>query len=157
MKNILNKVFLILAILWLIISSYLTYAHYNIDIETAQNFCSVWWTLNFLEQNNPTKSSCASVLQSDYSEFFWIPTSILWIIFYVSIIFLFILKIRKKENNYIKNILSVFIIIWFLESAYFTYLQFFVIDWFCIYCFSSAVIVTILLLLDIYFRLQKKN
>ncbi len=157
MKTILNKVFSILVVLWLIISSYLTYAHYNIDIETAKNFCSVWWTLNFLEQNNPTKNSCASVLQSDYSSIFWIPTSILWIIFYIFVLIFFILKRIKKNNFYIKNILSIFIIIWFLESFYFTYLQFFVIDWFCIYCFSSAVIVTILLILDIYFRLEKKN
>jgi len=157
MKAILNKVFLILIIFWLIISSYLTYAHYNIDIETAKNFCSVWWTLSFLEQNNSTKNSCASVLQSDYSSIFWIPTPILWIIFYVFILIFFLLKMIRKNNFYIKNILSIFIIIWFLESAYFTYLQFFVIDWFCIYCFSSAIIITILLLLDIYFRIKKKN
>jgi uncharacterized protein YxeA len=41
MKKILKNVFVVLVVLGLIISSYLTYAHYNIDIESTQNFCSV--------------------------------------------------------------------------------------------------------------------
>ena len=155
MKKIWEKIFVILAIIWLIISSYLTYAHYNIDIKNTQNFCSVWWTLSFLEQWK-NANSCASVLESDYSNIFWIPTSIFWIIFYIFVLIFFILQLFKK-NNYIKNILTIILIIWFLESAYFTYLQFFVIDWFCIYCFSSAVITLLLLILNIYFRVFKKK
>jgi len=152
MKNIFKKLFVVFAILWLIISSYLTYAHYNIDIEATQNFCSVWGTLDFLEQWKK-QNSCASVLESDYSQMFWIPTSIFWIIFYIVVLILFFIK---DKNKILRNTLSAVLLIWFLESAYFTYLQFFVIDWFCIYCFSSAVISLILLSLDIGFRLKKK-
>ncbi len=155
MKKKLEKIFLLFVILWLIISSYLTYAHYNINIETAQNFCSVWWTLSFLEQWKNT-NSCASVLESDYSKMFWIPTPIFGIIFYISVLLLFIFWYIKNKKI-LNNILFIVLIIWFLESAYFTYLQFFVIDWFCIYCFSSAVITLIILLLYWYLRKKKKK
>ncbi len=156
MKKTLKYIFLILTILWLIISSYLTYAHYNIDIESTKSFCSIWWTLNFLEQNNLTQNSCSSVLKSDYSKIFWIPTSIFGIIFYIFVLIFFFLT-EKIKKIFIKNILTTILIIWFLESVYFTYLQFFVIDWFCIYCFSSAVITLLLLLLNIYLRKQKNS
>jgi uncharacterized membrane protein len=154
MKEILKKLFIVLAILWLIISSYLTYAHYNIDIESTQNFCSVWWTLDFLEQWK-NENSCASVLKSDYSQIFWIPTSIFWIIFYIFVLVFFFLW-EYKQKNIFKNILFLIVIVWFLDSLYFTYLQFFVIDWFCIYCFSSAVITLLLLLINLFFRFKKK-
>ncbi len=153
MKRIFKIFFIVLAILWLIISSYLTYAHYNIDIESKQDFCSVWWSLNFLEKWKET-NNCAVVLKSDYSEIFWIPTSLYGVVFYIFIILLFLI-IEKNKNNILKNILSITLIIWFLESLYFTYLQFFVINWFCIYCFSSAVIVSILLLIDLLFFKKK--
>jgi len=155
--KILKTIFIILILLWLSISSYLTYTHYT----NTSVFCSLW---NENQVNNSQniyqianikkQSSCDKVLQSDYSEIFWIPMSVYWIIFYLGILWTFILFIFNKLK-YKKEILLSFTFIWACFSIYFSYLQYFVIHWFCYYCLTSAFITYVLFWFSLYFKFKK--
>lgn len=129
--------FFLLIIIWISISSYLTYLHYS----EVSAFCSIIETIN----------SCDSILKSDYSEIFWIPTSILWIFFYITTLILFLFSIFKTEKIF-KNLLIIFTWIWIIFSAFFTYVQFFVINTLCMYCLTSAFITVLLFGFSFYFR-----
>ena len=143
-------IFYILTIIWIVISSYLTYLHFS-ELTIS---CNVWNTFSYI-QNDKNWISCNSVLQSKYSVMLGIPTAIFWITFYViSIIIFFLLNLKK---NFIFNkILFIFTLIWLFFSIYFSYLQIFVINSFCIYCSTSAVITFILFMISIYFVKNKQ-
>jgi uncharacterized membrane protein len=154
--KILKIIFLVLVFVWIAISSYLTYTHFS----ASAIYCGPENTLSFVNSNN-SWSSCDSVLQSEYSKMFWIPTAIFWIIFYISTLIIFLSFIFKKYfisnflYKFIEKILVFFTFIWLLFSLYFTYLQFFVINSFCVYCFISACITVLLFIMSIYIFKKK--
>ena len=149
--KILKIIFIILVLVWITISSYLTYTHfYDTSVYCAPINNG---ELTFLVQEE--KSDCNTVLQSEYSKIFGIPTAIFWIIFYISTLIIFLSFVFKKYfinsfiYKYIEKILISITFIWVLFSLYFTYLQFFVINSFCIYCFISACITALLFWISI--------
>ena len=154
--KILKIIFLILVFAWIAISSYLTYTHFS----DASVYCAPENTFSYLNSDN-SWNTCNSVLQSDYSKIFWIPTAIMWIIFYVLTLIIFLSFIFKKHfinfflYKFIEKILVFFTLVWVLFSLYFTYLQFFVINSFCIYCFISACITVLLFIMSIYIFKKK--
>jgi len=151
--RILKTIFIFLILAWLSISSYLTYTHYT---NTAV-FCEIPTEKKtdikvFKIENVKKQSSCDKVLQSSYSEIFGIPMAVLGIIFYLGILATFLLVLFNKIK---KEILVLFTFIWVCFSAYFSYLQYFVIHWFCYYCFSSAIITVLLFIFSLIFKFRK--
>ncbi len=98
------------------------------------------------------------MLSSDYSSMFGIPLSLIGVIYYIIIsIFAFIFSVNR-DLKILKTILLI-TSLGFIASIYFVYLQLFVINAICIYCVTSAIITTTLLILSIVSvrRLQKQN
>lgn len=144
MKN-LYRLILILALIGLADSGYLTYEHYTRVIPP----CSVGVFF----------SECGKVLTSPYSTFLGQPLS-LWGIFHYSILaaasFGFLLTgkprthdltvgARSDEQDIVvrgkkiwRTILTIFAILGLLTSIYFVYLQVAVLKAFCFYCLISA-------------------
>jgi len=146
---ILKRIFVFLIIVWLGISIYLSYTHYT----DSSVFCGSWvensWEQVFKIWKEKI-SSCDKVLNSEYSKMFWIPISVFWIIFYLWILWTYIL-FQLKNIKYKKEILLLFTFIWACFSIYFSYLQYFVIHWFCYYCLTSAFITYVLFWISLYF------
>ncbi len=134
--------FFLLIILWIIISSYLTFLHYS---ETT-GFCNI----------SENSGGCNSVLKSEYSEFLGIPIAVFGIIFYITTLITFSILVIKKQKI-VLNLLLILQTIWLAFSMFFTYLQFFVIKTFCPYCLTSAIIVTILFILTIFLKKNWKK
>jgi len=147
--KILKILFIILTIIWIWISSYLTYIHFSDN----SIYCAPINNLSYLNSVNDW-SSCDSVLQSSYSKIFNIPVSIFWIFFYITTLIIFLLTLFKNIIHS-EKILLFLTSIWVLFSLYFSYLQLFVIDSFCTYCFTSASITVILFLVSLYYFKKK--
>jgi len=147
--KIIRVLFIILVFIWLSISWYLTYEHFG----DSWVVCVDKNSFNFVAANSDW-NSCNSVLKSKYSSILWIPTAILWMIFYISILLWFLLTIFKKDIIF-KKLLLLWTSIWICFSAFFTYTQLFILDSFCIYCFISAVITLILFIFSIYIFKKK--
>ena len=157
LDKIIKIIFLLLIISWIIISSYLTYSHFSDSSvycapEIKWNYLdSLYdWSLTIINWNN-----CDSVLKSNYSKIFGIPTAIFGIIFYITTLIIYLLFSFRKEII-LNKILFGFTLIWLLFSTYFSYLQLFVINSFCAYCFTSAIITLVLFILSIYLIKNKK-
>lgn len=121
-------VFLILSVLGILDSGYLTYEHYLKVIPP----CTVNRLFPFL-------SDCGKVLQSQYALILNTPVALIGLIYY-SILFFVILFGIIFHNK----ILRIWILIQstggMIASLYFMYLQIFVIGSICIYCTTSAII-----------------
>ncbi len=139
--NIISYLILILAILGFIDATYLT-----VEFFSGGNV-----VCGLIE-------GCEQVLSSDYSSMFGIPLSLIGVIYYIIIsIFAFIFSVNR-DVKILKTILLI-TSLGFIASIYFVYLQLFVINAICIYCVTSAIITTTLLILSIVSvrRLQKQN
>lgn len=125
-KTIKNKIpifiLIVLSVLGIADSAYLTYKHYSGDALT----CTV------LE-------GCNEVLSSAYAVVLGVPVSILGIIFYGAVLLLSFLYFDTR-NKKILLILFLISILGFLASLWFLYLQFFVIQALCQYCIFSAIL-----------------
>lgn len=131
---------LLLAILGLADASFLTYEHYlHVGFP-----CPI------------TLGNCDAVLQSSYSVIFGIPLAVVGVIQYALevIVLLGALLTHKKIFKYVAIILSA---IGLLASAYFVFLQLFVIGAICIYCMGSAFISTLLFILLQYLFLRERK
>lgn len=84
-------------------------------------------------------SGCNVVAASQYSHLFGIPLAEFGILFYSLMFILAALEIVIFDQL-LRRILQVVSIIGVASSLYFTLLQVFVINAFCIYCFASALI-----------------
>lgn len=112
-------------------ATYLTILHYT----GADALCSV--------------GGCNEVLTSEYSKIFGIPMALLGLIYYISV-FLLSVFYYESRNTKVLKILSLYTIVGFLASAYFVYLQLFVIGKICQYCMLSATTSTILFIFGRY-------
>lgn len=122
--------FIILSLIGLLDSIYLTIEHYSNTIP----FCPLYPIpiLNIL-------NDCGRVLKSPYSEIFNIPLALIGVFNY-GLILLTSIFIYFKKNKYLLWFLIIQSSISFLASLYFIYLQIFIIKSICMYCALSAII-----------------
>jgi uncharacterized membrane protein len=104
-------------------------------------------------------NTCDLVLTSEYSEFYGVPVAFFGVLYYLTILILASLCLEKvKTNSEQKLLKKMFFLtpIGFLGSLWFTYLQAFVIKYYCTYCLFSALISTLLFAIFLYFIFCKK-
>lgn len=80
---------------------------------------------------------CNAVLDSGYSSFGPVPVALLGVMFYSAVTFLLVLSSTKKKKIILKTLVGL-ICGGFAMSAYFVFLQLFVIKSICVYCMVSA-------------------
>lgn len=91
-------------------------------------------------------SDCGTVTTSSYAKILGIPVAYLGTLYYISIIILSILLIDKK-NLVLAKYTAIYTTAGLIASAYFVFLQAFILEAFCLYCMLSAASSTILFLL----------
>lgn len=129
--KIIAILFCVVSIIGLIDATYLTYNHYRGGIPPC------------------TIHGCEVVLTSSYSEIVGVPLALFGVMYYIVILILSLASLQSKNTVFIRNA-SRFTVVGFLASAYFVYLQLFVIHAICIYCMASATSSTILFILGVY-------
>lgn len=102
-------------------------------------------------------TGCDTVSKSPYAVFFGIPLSAYGMAFYLAAGILAVLYLDTKKFI-VARLLMLATLCGFLASAYFVYLQAFVIHAFCVYCIASALSSTALfgVAITIYLKLRKK-
>lgn len=143
MKN--NFIFissiLILSIVGVFISSYLTVTHHKYKKDKDYKSTCRWFTEG---KNDP----CKSVSTSKYAEFKGIPLSIAGILMF-SIIFIFeffYFKFKKNIALYFILFLTIFAIIIY---SYLTYLELYKINAICPLCVTTFIIIGIIFVLNL--------
>jgi uncharacterized membrane protein len=114
----------VLALVGLASASYLTYTKYAHD-----GVCGV-------------SSGCTTVQQSEWSELFGIPVSVLGVIGYLGILALLLLAPQRNEN--VRLALVVTTGVGFLFSMFLMYRAYVTLEAFCPFCTTSAVMMTLL-------------
>ena len=106
----------------------------------------------------PGLGDCWSVNNSIYSEWNGIPISVFGILSYISIILLLTLLNRV---SFLKNFIHIFVLgislIGFIFSIYLTYLQIAVIKAICPFCIISAITMTTVFVLSIFYFFENQN
>jgi len=106
----------------------------------------------------PGLGDCWSVNNSIYSEWNGIPISVFGMLAYVSIILLLTLLNRV---SFLKNFNHIFVLgislIGFIFSIYLTYLQIAVIKAICPFCIISAITMTTVFVLSIFYFFENQN
>ena len=123
---------IIIGLIGLIDSSYLTYAHYKAH------------PLNCFTKEIEKTSSCQVVTDSIYSTILGVPISLLGMCFYLVVISIGIMS-YKKDYTFLLNLLLPFSALAVLFSLRLTYLQVYIIGYLCYYCILSATLACILL------------
>jgi uncharacterized membrane protein len=119
-----------LAVLGLGVAGYLTYVHYS----GATPVCSI--------KGNP----CSQVQKSRYSELIGIPVALIGLIGYILILG----SLLMREGEMSRFVTVGLTVGGFGFSAYLTYREIFTLEKICEWCVSSAVIVTVLMVLAIW-------
>ena len=99
-------------------------------------------------------TGCETVLTSEHSVIFGVPTALWGAIYYLLIFILAVLALDLKPE--IIRFAAYLTTIGFLASLYFVYLQFFVIKEICSYCMISAATSTILFILGMLVIIKYK-
>ena len=96
-------------------------------------------------------NQCNIVLATSYAKFLGLPTAFYGLAAYLFFAILSLYSLAGKWSNAVKILmyLSGFGV---LISAYFVYLQFFVIEAICFYCFISASLMTLIFILSIAYN-----
>ncbi|KKT41182.1 MAG: Vitamin K epoxide reductase [Candidatus Giovannonibacteria bacterium GW2011_GWA2_44_13b] len=94
---------------------------------------------------------CEQVTTSAYSELFGLPLALYGAAYYLFMLLVSVFYFDTK-NGFAFKILKYIPVVGFLASAYFVYLQLFVIHAICTYCVISAVTSTTLFILSFYLR-----
>jgi uncharacterized membrane protein len=106
----------------------------------------------------PGLGDCWSVNNSIYSEWNGIPISVFGMLAYISIILLLTLLNRV---SFLKNFNHIFVLgislIGFIFSIYLTYLQIAVIKAICPFCIISAITMTTVFVLSIFYFFENQN
>ena len=127
--RILRIVLLVIAVLGLALASYLTYIHY----EDIKPLCTAG-------------SSCIKVQSSIYSKLAGVPVALIGLLGYIAIVGS--LLIPQSETTRLATMS--FTLVGFGFSAYLTYRELFSIHAVCEECATSAVLMTILMVLSIW-------
>lgn len=137
-RHALGIAMLIISFLGFLDASYLTVEHYRGVIPP----CSI-------------VLGCEVVATSKYSLLFQVPVSLLGTLYYLTVFVLSVAYLESKNKNWL-TAAAVLTPLGFLFSAWFVYLQLFVIHAICIYCMGSALTSTGLFVLGI-FELRTKD
>lgn len=81
---------------------------------------------------------CDLVTKSEYSQIMGVPVSLLGAIYYLAIFLAAYIILETKKTEYLRFV-AIATTFGFLFSAWFVYLQFFVIHAICQYCMLSAI------------------
>lgn len=81
---------------------------------------------------------CDLVTKSEYSQIMGVPVSLLGAIYYLAIFLAVYIILETKKTEYLRFV-AIATTFGFLFSAWFVYLQFFVIHAICQYCMLSAI------------------
>ncbi len=98
---------------------------------------------------------CNVVTTSEYATIFNIPVALLGSLYYLSI-FLLSVGYLDSKNKTAEKLLSWLPISGLAASAWFVYLQLFVINAICVYCMGSAVTSTLLFILGMTILYKKR-
>lgn len=128
----------IVSALGLLDASYLTYKHYLGGVPPC------------------TIHGCEVVLTSAQSEFMGIPIALFGALYYIVILLLSLAYLVSKKETVLRYA-AYFTPAGFLASAYFVYLQLFVINAICLYCMASATTSTILFILGAYVVIKTRR
>ncbi|MBI2627919.1 MAG: vitamin K epoxide reductase family protein [Candidatus Niyogibacteria bacterium] len=96
---------------------------------------------------------CDAVLTSEYAAMFGLPVSLWGMIYYTAILFLTLFSFLEKSRRAL-GLTAIIVFAGFLFSAYFLYLQFFILKAICFYCLISAG-VTFFLLISLLFAFRR--
>ena len=127
--NSLVIVALIVALLGFADAAYLTLEHYQNAIPP----CSI--------------GSCETVLTSVYSTVLGIPVSLAGAMYYLVILVALFAYLDTKKDFLLKLALII-PVIGFIATAWFVYLQLFVLHAICVYCMGSAITTTLLFIVS---------
>lgn len=130
-KTYFKQAILVLSVVGLILSAYLTYLHFA-DGQAA--FCS-------------EGSECDEVRQSGFAAMLGVPVAALGILGYAVIIVFTLISISKRQRWLYLYIIALG---GFTFSAYLTYIELFVIKAVCKYCIVSALIMTAILFMLLF-------
>jgi uncharacterized membrane protein len=118
----------VLALVGLAAAAYLTYTKYAHD-----GVCGV-------------SSGCTTVQQSEWSELFGIPVSVLGVIGYLGFLALLLLAPQRNEN--VRLALVIGTGVGFLFSMFLMYRAYVTLEAFCPFCTTSAVMMTLLAIIS---------
>lgn len=138
-SNFFIIVWIIIALIGFIDAFYLTKVHY----QGAEVTCSL-------------THKCDSVLTSEYATIAGLPISLGGVFYYLFMLFGAVLYLDRKKDAVIK-FFSYFSLAGLIASAYFVYLQAFVLRAFCQYCLLSALTSSLLFVLGMFiiFKLRR--
>lgn len=137
-KNWILYFILILALIGLIDTSYLSY----IAITGIDAICI-------------PGSGCSKVLNSAYSKIGPIPLGMVGVAYYTLLIVLILLCFKYRNYRY-ASFVVILSGLGFAFSLFLTYLQFFVIHELCVYCLTSAAVSTLIFFASIFGLKRKK-
>jgi len=147
------KIVIGLAVFAMIVSLYLTYAHYG----TTEAFCPA------PKEGGPP--SCDIVNQSKYAEILGIPIAILGFLGYLAVFLVAVVKLKeaKLKNKFLKThakyahkYIFVLALLGFLFTIWLNYVQIFLLKTICFLCELSAASITIIFIMSIInLRLRK--
>lgn len=129
----------ILSFVGIIFAAFLTYDHFY---PTQPPFCT-----------SDSWLDCGKVLHGPYDNIFGIPFAILGLIGFVMIFLFSVIRLAHWGRDYTKNFFLVVLFFAFfgaVVSWYLTYLELFVIYAICPYCLTCFVLITIILIVDLY-------
>lgn len=96
-----------------------------------------------------TIKGCEIVATSEYAAIFRTPIALVGVLYYGTLFLLAILYRERREGNLLIAVCLISVV-GFLMSAWFTYLQFFVINAVCSYCLLSAGTTTLIMCTSLY-------
>jgi uncharacterized membrane protein len=106
------------------------------------------YKLGYIGQLSCSIGSCETVQLSKWAKFLGLPVAAWGVVYYVAVLATAIAGTlsRFTESRHLSTVLLVEAILGFGFTAYLTSLEAFVIHAYCIYCLSSAAIVTLILI-----------
>lgn len=134
----------ILAFGGMLIAGFLTYEEITYDPLNPSHppLCPVggWW-------------DCGKVIHGPYNNIFGIPLAYLGFAGFILIFLFSVVRLAHWGRDYTKNFFLPVLFVAFLGallSWYLTYLELFVIHAICPYCFTSFLLITVILAVDLY-------
>jgi uncharacterized membrane protein len=128
--EILRWVLLVLCAAGIVVAGYLSYVHLSNKVVYCANY-----------------SGCQLVALSEYSTMFGVPIALGGLALYLALMGLLVLEMRKPALRWVRVAFFMLAFAGFVYSLYLTYLELFVILSICLWCLSSAIILTLMALL----------
>lgn len=122
---------IVLALVGVGISGYLTYVHFNMDALVCAG------------------GGCEIVQQSQYSEIMGIPIAVMGLLMFIAVIALVIVRERMVNYAYLANAgIMLLLVSSLLYFAYLTYLEMNVIHAWCQWCVATSIVTLVLFIVE---------